>query len=169
MGKISRILRRLFSRILGKPWNFSWVINGKLAGCSRPESKNDLIWLKNQGVESIVNLTEYPIPNEWIKKAELGYMHESINDHMAPSVEQIDKIISFIHDEISKKRPVTVHCAAGQGRTGTILASYILKHLGLNADKSITKIRKLRPPSIERSQEKSLYLYESYLQKTKGV
>jgi atypical dual specificity phosphatase len=95
-------------------------------------------------------------------------MHESINDHMAPSVEQIDKIISFIHDEISKKRPVTVHCAAGQGRTGTILASYILKHLSFNAEESIAKIRKLRPPSIEDSQEKSLYLYENYLQKTKG-
>jgi len=169
LGKIARILRRFFSRIWGKPWNFSWVINGKLAGCSRPESKKDLIWLKNQGVESIVNLTEYSLPIDWIKEVELGYMHESINDHMAPSVGQIDKIISFISDEISKGRPVTVHCAAGRGRTGTILASYILKHQGLNAQESIMKIRKLRPPSIEGSQEESLYLYESHLQKKKGA
>jgi len=167
LGKIARILRKSFSKIRGKPWNFSWVINGKLAGCSRPETKNDLIWLKNQSVKSIVNLTEYPLPNEWIKEVELGYMHESINDHMAPSVEQIDKIISFIGYEISKGRPVTVHCAAGQGRTGTILASYIIKHQGLNAEESIVKIRKLRPPSIEGSQEESLYLYESYLKNTK--
>ncbi len=168
MGKITRIFRRFFSRIVRKPWNFSWVIVGKLAGCSRPESKNDLFWLKRQGVESIVNLTEYPLPNEWIKEVELGCMHECINDHMAPSVDQIDKIISFISNEISNGRPVTVHCAAGRGRTGTILASYIIKHQGLNTEEAIRKIRQLRPPSIEGSQEESINQYENYLQKTKG-
>lgn len=167
MSKISRKFRRVWSKISGRPWNFSWVISNKLSGCSRPESINDMLWLKKKGIKAIVNLTEYPLPDEWIKNVELDYLHESIDDHMAPTVNQIENIILFITNKISNDKPVVVHCAAGQGRTGTILASYLIKHQDLNAKEAIKKIRKMRYPSIEKSQEISLYQYENYLQPKK--
>lgn len=148
---------------MGRPWNFSWIIQGKLAGSCRPESKKDIIWLKNQGVKSIVGLTENPLDYEWIKDAGLGYLHEPIADHMPPSVKQIERITSFITDEILNDKPVTVHCAAGQGRTGTILASFFMKNQGLNAEEAMAKIRQVRHSSIEHSQEVSLYQYERHL------
>ncbi|MDW0340799.1 MAG: dual specificity protein phosphatase family protein, partial [Nitrososphaeraceae archaeon] len=65
---------------------------------------------------------------------------------------------------IVAKRPVLVHCAAGKGRTGTILAAYLLKKENLSARDAITRIRNLRPGSIQTdSQEKSLYEYKKYL------
>lgn len=167
MGKTAQKFRCFWSKITGRPWNFSWVINNKLAGCCRPESMKDMLWLKSNGVKSIVNLTEYPLPDEWINKAELDYLHEPIEDHMPPTVKQIEKIIFFITNEISNDHPVVVHCAAGQGRTGTILASYFIKHQGFNVKESIKKIRKMRYPSIERSQEISLYQYEQHLYSSK--
>jgi atypical dual specificity phosphatase len=57
-----------------------------------------------------------------------------------------------------------VHCAAGRGRTGTILGAYLLKQENLSAKDAITKIRNLRRGSIQTdSQERSIYEYEKYL------
>jgi atypical dual specificity phosphatase len=71
---------------------------------------------------------------------------------------------------ISKKKPVMVHCAAGRGRTGTILAAYLIKKENLTANQAIKKIRSVRPGSIQSDrQEMALYIYEQYLNsKTKN-
>jgi atypical dual specificity phosphatase len=63
-----------------------------------------------------------------------------------------------------------VHCAAGRGRTGTILAAYLIKKENLTANQAIKKIRSMRPGSIQSDrQEMALYVYEQYLtSKTKN-
>jgi len=42
-----------------------------------------------------------------------------------------------------------VHCLAGLGRTGTILASYLIKYQNMSADEAIQKVRDQRPGSIQ--------------------
>jgi atypical dual specificity phosphatase len=79
-------------------------------------------------------------------------------------VQEIDSTVKFMENEIKEKRPVLVHCAAGKGRTGTILGAYLLRNQKIGAKEAITKIRNIRPGSIQTdSQEKSLYEYEEYL------
>ena len=92
-------------------------------------------------------------------------MHLTVEDYHSPSVEEIDSTVKFIETEIEvEKRPVLVHCAAGKGRTGTILGAYLLKKENLRAKDAINKIRKLRPGSIQTdSQEMAIYEYEKYL------
>ena len=56
---------------------------------------------------------------------------------------------------------VGVHCAMGCGRTGTILACYLVASEGYSADDAIIEARKRRKGSIEtRRQEQAVRDYE---------
>jgi atypical dual specificity phosphatase len=91
-------------------------------------------------------------------------LHLRVEDYHSPSIEEIESTVKFIENEIEGKRAVLVHCAAGKGRTGTILGAYLLKKENLSAKEAITRIRNLRPGSIQTdSQENSLFEYEKYL------
>lgn len=58
---------------------------------------------------------------------------------------------------------VGIHCVMGQGRTGTLLASYLMKKEGLTAVEAIDETRRRRNRSIEtKEQEETLKAYEHY-------
>ena len=60
---------------------------------------------------------------------------------------------------------VTIHCLAGRGRTGTVLAAYLV-HRGMTARDAILKVRDIRPGSLEvPSQENAVMRYERDLKK----
>ena len=50
--------------------------------------------------------------------------------------------------------PVAVHCAAGLGRSGTMAAVYLVAD-GASADEAITRVRDLRPGSIETEEQEN--------------
>jgi atypical dual specificity phosphatase len=61
-----------------------------------------------------------------------------------------------------------VHCAAGKGRTGSVLAAYLVKKQGVTAEEAIEKIRSMRPGSIQSVvQETAVSMYEKYLKSKK--
>ncbi|HYZ96146.1 MAG TPA: dual specificity protein phosphatase family protein, partial [Nitrososphaeraceae archaeon] len=63
-----------------------------------------------------------------------------------------------------ENKPLVVHCAAGKGRTGTILAAYLMKKEKISANDAIKKIRTMRPGSIQsKVQEEILRNYEEFL------
>jgi atypical dual specificity phosphatase len=85
---------------------------------------------------------------------------------LAPSsLEELDYVVNYISRQIDNGRPVMVHCSGGKGRTGTILAAYLLKKRNvLNAYQAINKLRKIRGESIQsKDQENILFSYEKYL------
>jgi hypothetical protein len=57
MAKIGNIYRWIYGRTRGRPINFNWIIEGKLAGSGVPLSLRELRWLvKQQGIRSIVTI-----------------------------------------------------------------------------------------------------------------
>jgi atypical dual specificity phosphatase len=74
--------------------------------------------------------------------------YEPIGDYTAPTQAQLSSITSFISLSLSEGRPVGVSCGAGMGRTGTILACYLIS-TGLNAEDAMQEVRTKRPGSIE--------------------
>lgn len=140
------------------PRNFSWLEDSKIAGCARPETEEELKALWDQGVRVIVSLTGTPLNPESVRRTGFEYLHSHVSG--APSVEQLQHILQFIEKRQAESKPVLVHCGEGKGRTGTVLAAYLV-HDGLSADEAIRLVREKRPGSIESAeQEDAVHKFE---------
>lgn len=79
-------------------------------------------------------------------------------------MDEINLAVDFINEQIRNKQAVMVHCAAGLGRAGTILACYFIKYKNFSAKQAIKKIRDERPGSIQsESQELAIGFYEKHV------
>jgi atypical dual specificity phosphatase len=164
LSKPGNLWRRVHGKITKKPTNFGWLINNTLAGSGMPTSEAELEWVRKQGVKSIITMTENPLPESWIK--DINYLHVPTEDLSAPDMDKIDETVDFIQERIKNDEPIMVHCAAGIGRTGTILACYLIKYSNLSAKNAIEKVRKERPGSIQsESQEIAVGLYHKFIHK----
>ncbi|MCS6849917.1 MAG: dual specificity protein phosphatase 23 [Gemmataceae bacterium] len=134
------------------PLGFSWIEQPLLAAMARPEDPDELAWLRQQGIELIVSLTEDPLRRDWLDDAGLLAFHVPIVDMEAPSPEQIDRCLSAIRKAHARGMGVAIHCGAGMGRTGAILACWFVDR-GLSAANAIAQVRRLRPGSIETAEQ----------------
>lgn len=137
---------------MSPPNGFTWIEKPLLGAMARPEGVDDLDWLRKQGLELLVSLTEDPPRRDWINNAGLLLIHEPMIDMEAPPQEQLNRCVSAIVKAHERKMGVAVHCAAGLGRTGVVLACYFIDK-GLNATDAIARIRRLRPGSIETEEQ----------------
>ena len=162
MSKVGNLWRKVHGKITKKPTNFSWLIDQALAGSGMPTTYDEFEWVLQQGIKSIVTMTENSLPSQWTHK--VNYLHIPTPDLTAPEIEEINEAVDFIHQQINDNKAVMVHCAAGMGRAGTILACYFVKYKKLSARKAIEKIRKERPGSIQSEvQEIAISLYEKHI------
>ena len=134
------------------PPGFSWVDKPHVAGSALPRSADDLAWMRQNGVDVLVSLTEDPPPRRWVNDAGLLLVHVPVFDMQAPTGEQLDRAIDTIFQAKKAGMGVAVHCAAGLGRTGTVLAAYFVSQ-GLAADTAIDKVRRLRAGSVETGEQ----------------
>ncbi len=119
---------------------------------ARPSGPGDLVWLREHGIEVLLSLTEDRPRRDWIDESGLLVYHEPLEDMEAPSQEQLDRCVSAILRANERQMGVAVHCGAGLGRTGVVLAAYFVAR-GLNAANAIARIRRLRPGSIETDEQ----------------
>ena len=158
------VWRKVHGTVTGRPDNFSWLIENKLAGSAIPTSIDEVQWMIKQGVKSIVTIREEPLDDDWVKN--VNYLHVRSNDMGVPEFDDLVHAVDFIHKRITGDEPVMVHCLAGMGRTGTILACYLIKYQSMSADEAIQKIREERPGSIQSySQEEIVFQFAKSLQR----
>lgn len=137
---------------MAAPSGFSWIEKPLLAALARPAGPEDFRWLREQGIELLLSLTEDRPRRDWIDDAGLLVYHEPLEDMEPPEQDQLDRCVSAIVRANERKMGVAVHCGAGLGRTGVVLAAYFVVR-GLSAANAIARIRRLRPGSIETDEQ----------------
>ena len=143
---------------------FSWLIENELAGMARPpENAAAFAELRAAGVGAVVTLTEAALPAHMLQEAGLVWLHLPVPNFHPPEPDQIEAFVEFATRSIAEGRPVAVHCLAGCGRTGTMLACYLVNK-GMKPAAAVRAVRQARPCSIETGeQEAVVYDYADLL------
>lgn len=147
------------------PRGFLWLKKGMLAGTPRPgifhEIDYDLTALKRVGVTQLVTLTERAPEVEEMKSYGIGNRWFPIPDMDAPSFELAVDICQQLEEMMRDGEVIAVHCRAGLGRTGTVLAAYLIWE-GSNALSALETVRRVEPRWVQ-SEEQVAFL-ESFAQ-----
>jgi len=114
---------------------------GRVAGLPGPAYMEwDFARLRKMGYSVVVSLACDHLNTFEIEDA--GFEHKKIcvEDFTAPTLEQVDEFVAFVDSKIAEGKKVLVHCYAGRGRTGTMLAAYLI-HQGMSSDAAVREIR----------------------------
>ena len=124
-------------------------------------TNRDITFLKLQEVQAVIRMEEQTLSTDPWGFEEL---YEPVQDFNAPDMDQIQRMVKFIEDQIEVwERPIVVTCAAGIGRTGTILACYFVQS-GYEPQSAIDYVRQLRPGSIQtKSQEEAIHAFAKFI------
>lgn len=138
--------------------DFNWILPGKFLAFAGPHNKSCIEngyplhapdyyfpYFRLHNVTTIVRLNKRMY--EAKKFTDAGFDHRDLFfiDGSTPS----DTIVRrFLAISEGTRGAVAVHCKAGLGRTGTLIACYIMKHYKFTAAECIAWIRICRPGSI---------------------
>ena len=150
------LIRRIQSSFMTRPPNFSWFTDN-IAASGIPSGKKHLLWLKENGINTILCLLEYPLNREEAESMGFRYVNIPMEDHEKPELDKLFKAVEIIRETINNGGRILVHCAAGLGRTGTVLAAYLIIDKGVDVKSAVEHVRRLRPGSIEDSQVEALH------------
>ncbi len=143
---------RLEAAGMGGPTGFLWVKRGRLAGTPRPGVVKpvdyDMEALRRMGINILITLTEDPMDAELLSHYGMRGIWCPIADMHPPTVTEAWTLCADIESALEAGAVIAVHCYAGLGRTGTVLACYLIWE-GQKAVEALEYVRRLDPRWVQ--------------------
>ncbi len=133
-----------------------WVVPGILLAGEAPSGRDEaairekLDWLRDEGATFFIDLREEgSMSYEHLLPEDLPYRRMGIPDFGTPAPEAMKKILDTIDSSIAGGHTVYIHCAAGRGRTGTVVGCWLARH-GRAGEAALAELMRLREAALSR-------------------
>lgn len=158
-----------------------WLIPKTLAGMPAPKVHpkrrlaeggsveafdDEFAILHSAGIRAVVTLLNIPTDGPVYESAGFAHLCLPIPDGGAPTFPQAKQFVDFVERQRAAGRAVAVHCQAGIGRTGTMLAVYLISQ-GESAMEAVRSVREAEPCAIETRRQ--VQFLEQYAEKRRST
>ncbi len=117
------------------------IEDGRLAGSPGPTRVDwDLASMKAAGFTVIVSFECDRLDAAKIRAAGLEHKLICVDDFTAPTLDQLFEFNEFVDRKFKEGKRVLAHCYAGRGRTGTFLASRLVRQ-GTPVEEAVKQVR----------------------------
>ena len=161
--------------LLEQPQNgdMNWIVPSRFLACATPRESREVFpegshrtaqematLFRTMDIHVVIRLNNVTYDRDHFIKSGLEHYDLFFANGSAPS----DSILRHFLDICRRRKgAIAVHCRAGLGRTGTLIAAYLIKYHHFSAREAIGYIRVCRPGSIIGEQQTYLDQIQSQL------